>query len=156
MIEKKQTLTKLRINDQLDSRRKHALLADKCLKPVSRSLGNGVSQVIRSGILIGSVFIISACSSGYQVLFEPAALVGAPDRFSDVSDERERLESFLKGDVIGNYIDHPNPEQYRNQVVTARLYLTDLEYQEFIQALHANRVSRNIVLESLARISHPG
>ena len=107
----------------------------------------------RAIILIGAALMVGGCSGTLGELFQPAGLFGAPDRSIDVDEDIESLVQYAGGDVVAGYeqagADPQARREYRNRVVTARLRLIDLNYQNFIELLHAQRSTRNVVLDTV-------
>ena len=107
-------------------------------------------------ILLSSSLILSACGGSIEDWLRPSGLVGAPQVPGNVDSEINALTQLTGQRVIDNYLAREDSarnglsrQRYRNLVVSARLHLTDIYYQRFVQALYAQRRSRNVLLESL-------
>lgn len=108
-------------------------------------------------LLLGSTVSLGACEGAFEGLLYPAGIVGAPSPYTEMSEEIEELEDASNSEAIERYMvlfDDPNTSdedrhRLRNNIVTARLQLIDLNYHQFVLALNTHRNSRNILLESV-------
>lgn len=117
----------------------------------------GVADLAKRAVVLSfGVLGVSGCNGAFDGLIQPAGLVGAPPVYTDVDDELAELEQASNADAISRYtnlVDQADAsdqrKQIRNNIVSARLQIIDMNYHRFVQALHLHRNSRSVLLETI-------